>query len=140
MVFSNLAFCSANQLPEQLKPKPKWKLGITDPRMANSVLIRRFQMFPNSTQDNRNSAFMTAVNPLCIILAIGFTVFASPKFYFFTKAAVARWLLENYGFEWLDLLMVAWALFGAGIIFFATKLTLTSLAMLGAVSIARRFL
>lgn len=97
-------------------------------------------MFSSHTADRKSSAFMTSVHALSAVLSIIVTILFSPKFYAVTKNAVAVWLIESYGVSWIDVLMPLWAVLSALLIFFAIKIALSSLVMLGAASLAKHFL
>lgn len=97
-------------------------------------------MINNQNTHHSGGGFSKAAEQLATILAIVATVGLAPLIYHATHTWVHGFLFEQYGGEFLDLMMTGWGLLCAAIVFTAARAALISSLLGTAFWVAEKFI
>ena len=84
--------------------------------------------------------FMSSMQGLANVLALIFTLIGAPPLYSKTVGWVQGLTVNHYGYGLEDITSIIWGLLCAGLIFFISRASVSTMLVMGAIAIATRFL
>lgn len=84
------------------------------------------------------SIFMSSVQGLANLLAIICTFLGAPPMYSKTIGWVQGFTVQHYGYGWADITSLVWALICGGLVFFISRMSISTALVMGGLAIATR--
>ena len=92
----------------------------------------------NKHQAAGRSIFMSSVQGLANLLALICTFIGAPPLYSKTIGWMQSFTVQHYGYGYADLTALIWALICGGLIFFLSRMSLSTALVMGGLAIAAR--